>query len=179
MAGHHTVGKTRLRPVVFRQDMERQALDRTDFALLRLLQQDAWLPIKELAATVGLAASSVHERIKRLQAAGVLRGAVADIGLEQLGLNVQALVMVTLKEHDRDAVRTLLREISALPSVQSAYFLSGSVDLVVHVACGDVGALKSTLDDLAARSEVRRLETSLILDATHPGNIASEPVTPR
>jgi DNA-binding Lrp family transcriptional regulator len=146
--------------------------------LLSLLQQDAWLPIKELAGKVGLAASSVHERIKRLQAAGILLGAVADIGLDKLGLSVQALVMVTLNEHNRDAVRALLGDVSALPGVQSAYFLSGSVDLVVHVACRDVGALKSMLDDLAARGEVRRLETSLILDAAHPGSIASQPVTP-
>ena len=54
-------------------------LDRTDFGILSLLQNDASLSNKQVAAAIGLAPSSAHERVKRLREAGVLRGAHADV----------------------------------------------------------------------------------------------------
>jgi DNA-binding Lrp family transcriptional regulator len=157
--------------------MLRPRLDQTDFGLLRLLQRDAWSPVKELAATVGLAPSSVHERIKRLQAAGIVQRATVEVGLGEIGLTVESLIMLTVREHDRDEVDALIAGIAALPGVQSVHVLTGDIDLVVHVASSDVGALKAILENLASRPQIRRLNTSLILNAVYPKNIAADRVT--
>lgn len=148
--------------------MPGHSLDRIDFALLRLMRQDAWLSIKELAVAVGLSASAVHDRIKRLQASGVVRGAHADIDLQAAGFGVEAIVAVELREHDRAIVERLLSDLAELAGIQSILFLSGSVDLIIHLAARDVAALRATLDTLAGRAEVRRLETSMIFEARHP-----------
>ena len=79
-------------------------LDRTDFAILRLLQNDARLSVKEVAAAVGLAPSSAHGRIKQLRAAGVLRGAHVDVDPEALGIGLEALFMIELSKHERSTV---------------------------------------------------------------------------
>ena len=64
------------------------ALDRTDDAILRLLQNDARLSVKEVAAAVGLAPSSVQGRIRALREAGVLRGAHAEVDPRALGIGL-------------------------------------------------------------------------------------------
>jgi DNA-binding Lrp family transcriptional regulator len=58
---------------------ENTELDRIDFEILRLLQKNAQLSMKEIAAEVGLAPSSAHARITQLRSSGVLRGAHADV----------------------------------------------------------------------------------------------------
>jgi DNA-binding Lrp family transcriptional regulator len=76
-------------------------LDRIDRALVRALQKDARLSNKELAAQVGLAPSSCLERVRRLRRTGVLRGFHADVAPEALGVGLQALIAVQLRQHSR------------------------------------------------------------------------------
>jgi DNA-binding Lrp family transcriptional regulator len=64
-------------------------LDRIDFGILRLLQNDASLSNKEVAAAIGLAPSRAHERLKRLRQEGILRGFHADVAPKALGVSTQ------------------------------------------------------------------------------------------
>jgi len=70
------------------------SLDRTDFGILRLLQNNASLSNKEVAAAVGLAPSSAHERLKRLRDERVLRGTHADVDPRAMGIGLEALFLV-------------------------------------------------------------------------------------
>ena len=70
------------------------SLDRTDFGILRLLQNNASLSNKEIAAAVGLAPSSAHERLKRLREDGVLRGSHADVNPKAMGIGLEALFLI-------------------------------------------------------------------------------------
>ena len=79
-------------------------LDRIDFAILRLLAKDAWLSNKRIAAEVGLAPSSCHERIKSLRARGVLLGAHAEVNLEAMGLALEAVLFVQLGKLEVEVV---------------------------------------------------------------------------
>ncbi len=71
-------------------------LDRIDFEILSLLQKNARLTNKELAAAIGLAPSSCHERLKRLRAESVLLGAHAEVDPSALGIGLEALLMIEL-----------------------------------------------------------------------------------
>jgi DNA-binding Lrp family transcriptional regulator len=76
-------------------------LDRTDFAILSLLQNDARLTNKEIAAAIDLAPSSTHERVKRLWDIGAIRGVHAEINPQALGVGIEALLMIELSKHER------------------------------------------------------------------------------
>ncbi|WP_179297928.1 Lrp/AsnC family transcriptional regulator [Mesorhizobium carmichaelinearum] len=141
-------------------------LDRTDFALMALLQEDAWLSTKELAASVGLAPSSVHERLKRLRSIGVLHGAHAHIDSAKVGFEVEALLMIEMAKHDRDLVDEVLHKLSAIPEVRSVYVISGRFDLVVHVVAKNIRALKDlALDRLTRGMGISKIETSIIFES--------------
>ncbi len=143
-------------------------LDQIDFGLLALLQKNARMSNKELAAAVGLAPSSCHERLKRLTRDGVLRGAHAEVAPGAMGVGLEALLMIELAKHERQTVDSFMAEIVQVPEVRSAFLISGQHDLVVHIVARDTAHLKDlALDQFTSRPGVTRIETSIIFEAAH------------
>ena len=141
-------------------------LDRTDAAILSLLQNNARLSVKEIAAEIGLAPSSTHERIRRLREADILRGAHAQVDPKALGIGLEALLMIELSKHRRSTVDSFLEEVVKVPEVRFAFLVTGRHDLVVHVVVRDTQHLKDlALDNFTNRPGVTRIETSIIFDA--------------
>lgn len=154
------------RPNELRTSDQNIDLDRIDFGILRLLQNDARLSVKEIAAQVGLAASSTHERIQRLRDSGVIRGSHVDVNPKALGVGLEALFMIGLEKHKRGTVDKLMDDIVNVPEVRSAFLVTGRHDLVVHVVVRDTQHLKDlALDRFTNRPGVTRIETSIIFEA--------------
>ena len=140
-------------------------LDRTDRQILALLQEDARLANKELAARIGLAPSSCHTRVQRLVAEGVLAGFHAEVRRDALGIGLEALVQVRMARHRREDLDGLRRALRARPEVIEVFHLAGPVDLIVHVAVRDPDHLRElTLAGISERDEVDRVETALVFD---------------
>ena len=130
-------------------------LDRIDCDILTLLQKDARLSNKELAAGVGLAASSCLARVQRLRSLGVLRGAHAEVDPQALGIGLQALIAVQLRQHSRAQVKAFWKHALGLPEVLSVFHVAGTHDFQVHVAVRDAHHLRDlALDAFTTRSEV-------------------------
>lgn len=144
-----------------------EGLDQTDFDLLSLLQKNARMSNKELAAAVGLAPSSCLARIQRLRASGALRGFHAVVAPEALGIGLQALVAIRMGQHSRAKVKSFWKYLSNLPQVLAVYHVTGAHDFLVHVAAKGPDHLRDlVLDAFTSRPEVAHLETSLLFDHT-------------
>lgn len=142
-------------------------LDRIDCALLAALQNDGRLSNKELAAQVGLAPSSCLERVRRLRASGVLRGVHAELDPAAVGIGLQALIAVRLRQHSRDLVERFRAHVLSLHEVISLFHVAGANDFLVHVAVRDANHLRDlALDAFTRRDEVAHLETSLVFEHT-------------
>lgn len=140
-------------------------LDRIDFALIDLLQKDARRSNKELAAAVGLAPSSCLERVRRLQAHGVILGFHARVDPGALGIALQAMIAVRLGEHSVRRVDAFMDEVAAHPAVLAVFYISGATDFLVHVvARGTEDLRRIAVDVISARPEVAHVETSLVFD---------------
>lgn len=140
-------------------------LDASDRHILALLQQNARIGNKELAAAVGLAESTCHRRVARLVEAGVIRGFHASLDPAALGLSLQVLVSIQLARHGDQGVSQFRDLLLALPEVLELYQTGGSQDLILRVAVRDTEHLRAVvLDRIAARPEVGRLETALIFE---------------
>lgn len=143
----------------------KQAMDRIDRQILALLQKNARLSNKELAARVGLAPSSCLARVQRLGKDGTLRGFHAFVDPKALGIGIQALIAVKLRQHSREKVRAFLRHLQVLPEVVALYHVSGAVDFQVHVAVRDTDHLRDlALDAFTVRPEVESIQTSLLFE---------------
>jgi DNA-binding Lrp family transcriptional regulator len=137
-----------------------------DIAILGLLQNNARLSVKEIAAEVSLAPSSTHERIKRMRDSGVLRGTHAEVDPKALGIGLEALFMIELSKHKRGTVDRFMDDIAEVPEVRFAFLVTGRYDVVVHVVVRDTQHLKDlALDRFTNRPGVTRIETSIIFEA--------------
>jgi DNA-binding Lrp family transcriptional regulator len=142
------------------------SLDRTDFGILRLVQNNAALSNKQIAAIVGLAPSSAHERLKRLRDDGVIRGSHADVDPKAMGVGLEALLLIGLAKHERGDVDRFMNEVVDIPEVRSAFLITGRWDFVVHVVARDTQHLKDlALDSFTNRPGVTRIETSIVFEA--------------
>ena len=146
-------------------------LDRTDCDILTHLQKNARLSNKELAAAVGVAPSTCLERVRRLDADGVLRGYHAEVDPHAVGVGLQALVAIRLGQHSRPVVEAFQAHALALPEVVQVFHTTGANDFLVHVAVRDAEHLRDlALTAFTERPEVVHIETALLFAHHHaPG----------
>jgi len=137
------------------------SLDDKNRRIVALLQQNARMTLKTIAAKVGLARSSVRERIARLEATGVIRGYRVELAsVEAKDAGVEAFLLIRLDK--TPAPRTIAR-IVALPEVVRCSSVSGDLDVIVEARTSDVDALNAVRDDIASYAHVVELTTRIVL----------------
>lgn len=113
-------------------------MDEVDRKILRALQEDAGLSHAALAERVGASPTSCWRRIKALEEAGILRGAVRLVDPQSVGRGVNVMLQVRMKSHApemRQAFETFLR---ARPEIMECYSMSGEWDYLLRIVVADV-----------------------------------------
>lgn len=143
----------------------RVAIDDVDRRILTALHADARISNSALAELVGVAPSTCHGRVRRLQELGVIRGFHADIDPAAIGLTLQAMISVSLQFTARGKIRNFIQQIRSKPQVMDVYFLAGADDFILHVAARDTDDLRSfVVENLNADTDVAGTQTSLIFE---------------
>jgi Lrp/AsnC family leucine-responsive transcriptional regulator len=126
-------------------------LDSTDRSILALLEGDARLTYAEIGASVGLAASSVHDRVRKLERQGVVKGYRAEIDLTAAGLPITAFVSLALRPSSPQEIPALIAEFEL---VQACYSVAGDNSYVLVVRAASTADLEELLDALRAKLQV-------------------------
>lgn len=113
-------------------------LDETDRELLEALQKDSRITIGELAELVHLSMSPCWRRVKRLEAAGLIRGWGAQLSRRKIGLDVTGFVLLQMECHTREATDLFERDVMALAQVLACYNLSGHYGYLLEVVGRDL-----------------------------------------
>lgn len=108
-------------------------VDKTDIEILKILQQNARVTVKEIAEKVHLSTTPVHERIKRLEQSGVIKQYAALLDHTKVRRGLMVICYVSLKEHNRNAGSKFIKAIQALPEVIECYNISGEFDFMLKV----------------------------------------------
>jgi DNA-binding Lrp family transcriptional regulator len=135
------------------------APDEPDLVLLRLLRRNARATIAELAVELGLAPSSVHERIRRLERRGVIRRWTVEIDPAAVGIPVTAFVGVEADVAGADLAVALDR----LEGIDECHSVAGGLSLLLKVRAADTEGLLRLVEDVRRLPGVRRIETSVVL----------------
>ncbi len=137
------------------------AMDRIDRQILTLLLADGRATYQELGRQVRLSANTVADRVRRLQASGIVRGYRAELNLEAFGRGLELLSDVRLREGvDRRAFEAQLHQV---PQVVGAMRLTGDYDYQLRMACTDAREFETVIDRLKADHGVRELRSRLLL----------------
>ena len=116
-------------------------MDLLDLKILKALQSSGRKKNTELARELGVAPSTMMERIRRLEESGVLQGYRASIDPHKLGLHIQAFISVTLSRHETEIIRQFEESIRKTPHIRACYHLTGRFDYLLHVFVGDLDQL--------------------------------------
>lgn len=138
-------------------------LDDVDRRILDVLWRHGRATNKDIAATVGIPASTCLMRVRRLVEQKVIRGFHADIDAAMLGRPLQAMLSVQLKAHSRVENDRFLQKVVSLPGVISVSLMAGDDDYLVHVAASTPEALSNfVLDQITSDPAVGGTHTRLV-----------------
>jgi Lrp/AsnC family leucine-responsive transcriptional regulator len=139
-------------------------LDPTDRRILECLQENCKRPLASIGEEVDLTASSVMERIHKLEAAGVIRGYAALLDARKLGKDVSAFIGVAIS-HPRAAL-AFEREVERTPDVLECHHVTGEWTLMLKVKTQNTRTLEQLIDRIREHEGVLRTETMVVL-STH------------
>lgn len=144
---------------------QQRTLDNTDIAILAALYAQPNINNKALAERIGLAASSCHERVKRLHSDNIIEGAYLQVNPEVIGSHIQAMVAVRLSAHDRQTIAGFQQALLDTVEVVAIYHTGGENDFLIHAHVPNALHLRDfVFDRITARQEVIHVETALVYD---------------
>ncbi len=135
-------------------------LDRIDARILAVLQADGRLPYAELGAQVGISGPSAHERVKKLEARGVIRGYAAIVDPAGIGLGILAFTSVT--QAPGTIATDLTGEFEAVPEIEECHHIAGEADYLLKIRARDTGDLERVLHRIQATRHVSTTRTDIV-----------------
>lgn len=139
-------------------------MDAIDRSIVDLLRRSARLSYAELARKVGLSAPAVHERVGKLEAAGVLRGYHADVEPHAIDLGVTAIIGMVANASDQT-----LDDLRAMEEIESCYFMAGDESYLVKVRVASIDELEHVIVRLSRIQGVSRTRTMIALSTKWEG----------
>lgn len=137
-------------------------MDKTDLEILKILQKKARIPNVEVARTIGMAPSAVLERIKKLEARGVIQGYEVRLNPEMFNCAMTAFVHLQVKAPS--AIRDTGEKLSAIEQVQEVHYLAGGDCLMAKVKTSDNTELESILrEQIASIDAIASTQTFIAL----------------
>lgn len=147
------------------------SLDEKDFAILRLLQTNAKLTVREISAKIHLSATPVHERIKRMEALGVIKQYATLLDHRKVKKSIMVICYVSLKEHSHKTGTTFIEAVTAFKEVLECYNVSGQFDFMLKILAESMEAYHdfyvNKLSEVKGISQMQSIFVMGILKDTH------------
>jgi len=138
-------------------------MDKLDLKILQELQANGRKKNVELASELGVAPSTVLERVRRLEENGLIKGYRAMLDPKKLGLGIQAFVAVSLDRHQVESIKNFEEGIQQISHVRVCYHSAGRFDYLLHVVARDLEQLGELIKDwIASIPGTGKVETFLV-----------------
>ncbi|MCU4753941.1 Lrp/AsnC family transcriptional regulator [Halobacteria archaeon AArc-curdl1] len=144
-------------------------LDDTDREILRLLQENARTPFSEIARQIEMSSATVHDRVNRMESAGVITGYHTQVDPKAIGLGISAIVGLRVEQgREQDT----LDRLTDIPGVQEVHLTTGEWDVMMRVYADDADALRELMfDQIAQMDGFSRSQTMVILGTTYENEV--------
>jgi Lrp/AsnC family transcriptional regulator for asnA, asnC and gidA len=136
-------------------------LDDTDRAILEALQEDARTPFSEIARQIDMSSATVHDRVNRMEEAGVIEGYHAKVDPKALDYGISAVVGLQVEQGQE---QDTLGRLEDIPGVQEVHLTTGSWDVLMRVYAEDADRLRELMfENIAQMDGFARSQTMVIL----------------
>lgn len=145
--------------------MTTDRLDKVDLQILRTLQDNARLTMKELAARVSLSSTPVFERVRRLERTGYIKRYIAVLDGEKLNQGFVVFCKVKLSHINNEAAAGFSAAVQDMEQVTECYNISGSYDYLLKISVGDMSEYKDfVLNVLGTVDNIASIESVFVMD---------------
>jgi Lrp/AsnC family leucine-responsive transcriptional regulator len=153
-----------------------ERMDETDARILDLLQRDGREPYAEVGQAVGMSGPSVHERVKKLESRGVIRGYSALVDPMLLGYGVLAFIFI--KQVPGTIATDMTGDFVAIDEIEECHHLAGEADYLLKVRATDTRHLERVLHRIQQVGHVFTTETQMVFSSAferRPLRLAPQP----
>lgn len=112
---------------------ENYTVDEKDLSILRLLQKDAKLSVRDIAARINLSPTPTHERIKRMEKSGIIKEYTAIVDRKKVNKGMMVVCMIALNAHNKSVATQFIEQVSKLKEVVELYNISGEFDFMLKI----------------------------------------------
>lgn len=142
-------------------------LDETDRKILRILQRNSDLTVKELAAKLHLSTSPAFERQKRLERDGYIERYMAVVNPHKVGNGIMVLCNIRLKQHSQELIQEFMNVVQNLEEITECYNTSGDYDFLIKVYAHDMKSYQQfMLNTLGTINCIGSLHSIFVIDET-------------
>ena len=134
-----------------------------DAHILELLQRDGRRPYADLGAEVGMSGPSAHERVKKLEARGVIQGYAAIVDPVAIGYDILAFSWITQAPGTTSS--DLTGAFASIPEIEECHHITGEADYLIKVRARDTRDLERVMRAVQATPNVFQTETDVVLSS--------------
>lgn len=139
-------------------------LDIIDLKILRLLQEKGRITNLQLSQEIGLSPAPTLERVKKLEAGGIIEGYHAQVNDTMLGMGIKAFISISLERQKVASIETFKEKIQAIPEILECYQITGNADYFLKVIVRDIPAFERLIaNKLSLIEEIGQMQTMMIL----------------
>ena len=139
-------------------------LDEIDRRLLRCLQEDASISMDELAGRANLSRNACWRRVRRMEERKVIRGRVALVDPEAVGVGLSVFVIVRTNAHEKGWLEKFEEAVRTLPEIQGAHRMSGDIDYVLRLRVASVRDYDRFYQRLIAKVPIADISASFVME---------------
>jgi len=139
-------------------------LDRTDKMILSILQEDATLPVADVARKVGLSTTPCWRRIQKLEEDRVIQRRVAILDPDKINAGVTVFVSIKTDKHNDEWLRRFAELIVKFPEVVGFYRMSGQIDYLLKVMVSDIAAYDQFYKKLVASIDIEDVSSVFAME---------------
>ncbi|MFA6618560.1 MAG: Lrp/AsnC family transcriptional regulator [Candidatus Neomarinimicrobiota bacterium] len=136
-------------------------LDQKDKIILKILQENARTSNAEIARHMGMTASAIYERVKKLEKAGVVKKYEARLEPSVLGLNLLSIVLISL--YDLTKMRDTGKVLAGFDKIQEIHYIAGKGSIMAKVRTSGTEDLEKLLDNINLIDNVKNTESTIVL----------------
>lgn len=141
-------------------------LDATDRKILEILQADSNITNAQLAQEIGLSPAPTLERVKKLEAAKIIKSYHASIDPASVGLGVSTFVMVSLKGHNKENIHKFIDAVQEIEEVVECHHLTGQADFILKVVSSDISSYQTLMLEKVSNIDVVDNMQSMVILST-------------
>ncbi len=142
------------------------ALDKTDYSILKFLQEDGRITNLDLSKKIDLSPAPTLERVKKLENKGYIKSYHALVDEERLGIGIKTFIQVRLDFHQNDSIQNFIDEVNKIKEITECHHVSGQCDFLLKVYVQDIKAYQQLLMNKISKIRgIKNLETMMIMSS--------------